>query len=110
MEIDWVEVKNPKNEKRIKKELEKEFWINLVHEYPHIITPLHAAKIQKIINVDGLIEAFTSNIWIQKQKDGWIYVKTIKTGRECNVNEEIEYLELDIGNKWKDKALFKRNI
>lgn len=107
-EGEWIQVKNVKLDKRLKKEEEAKRWANLVHDYPHIITPIRAGKIQSSIKVVGLVEKFSTGEWVDLQKDGWVYNKTIKGGKDITIEKDA-YLLLDIGNKWGDKALFFKN-
>ncbi len=102
---EWIQVKNVKLDKRLKKEEESKRWEILARDYPHIITPVRAGKIQLSIKVVGLVEKFSTEEWIDLQRNGWVYNKTIKSGKDVTV-EQKDYLLLDIGNKWGDKALF----
>lgn len=112
MEDGWVTIKNIKLEKKHKRDTERLYWIELINAHPHIITPARAIKIQASIRVDGLAEMFLNEEWINYQKQGWVYVKTIKYPFEPELlyEEGVEYKLLDVNNKWGDKSLFKRNL
>ena len=103
-----------KNEKslKIQAKIEKRLkWKNLFITCPHIITPQKAKYLQNELNIDYLENSFLSEGWINIQLDGWVYVKTIKSGKNLPILEktdEFEYMYVTINNKWLDKALFKR--
>ncbi len=103
---EWIQVKNVKNIKKDQKREENRRWKELTELYPHIITPTRAIKIQSAINVDGLAEFLCSNISVDTQKEGWIYSKTLKIGKNSMHDVMPLHLVLDIGNKWGDKVLF----
>lgn len=109
----WCKVTNKKSErKRIRykrQDEEKNRWINLQSECPHIMMPCRVQRIKRRLNIDLLDTRLMSEEWIDFQKDGWIYVKVLKPSDTVGIpesNKEAVYSALDLNNGWGDKVIF----
>jgi hypothetical protein len=111
MEDDWS---TPKVSKRTKlsqrRQAQKEVvsvWEKHVAECPHIITP------DKIpVGIDGLVDKFNSEEWINLQNNGWKFIRIIKPNDPTTlfIPDQYDsriYKELPINNKWNDRCLFE---
>lgn len=113
MEGEWKEVVNKKKVKkeereRIKKE-EIDKWDKLKSETPHIINSIQAVSIQEEENISGLAKALTSKEWIEHQRNGWKYYKTIAKEdyeEDKNLAPGEIYCVLPVKNKYSDLAIF----
>ena len=107
----WSTVGNKNREKLLKKKEHNLYWDNLLKECPHIVTPYRASRIEFKLNIRNLQEKLISKEWINHQKNGWRYVKTIKSQHlPDNFTKESgdsnhSFLPLD--NHWGDYAMFE---
>ena len=106
-EGEWKQQCNPKKRYNQKKKEKDLMWKSLSIEYPHIVTPQHAKKLQCALKVDYLEQHFLSDEWISLQKEGWAYVKTFKGSSDSYTLGEHERL-LPIVNRYGDYALFRK--
>jgi len=106
-EGEWKQQSNPKKRYNQKKKEKDLLWKSLAVEYPHIVTPQHAKKLQCALKVDYLEQHFLSDEWITLQKEGWVYVKTFKGGSDSYTLSEQEKL-MPVVNRYGDFALFRK--
>lgn len=103
---EWISVVDKKKQKKLK-------WKLLKQEYPHIIAPSRALRIQNKINIDNLYEKLMSDEWIDYQKEGWWYVKVLKPSDPSGIPENTDteiYSILTVDNGYDDKVLFVKYI
>ena len=114
MDGGWISVRNSKKERRRKRFQERlkeeERWSLLQKECPHIVTPTRARKLYKKLNIDKLDVMLLSDEWISYQKQGWKYIKTLKS-RDSKIPQlerrpGYEYSTLELNNGWGDLVLF----
>ncbi len=112
---EWTKVVNMKRQKqRIKcreQGVEKNKWDRLRREYPHIVLPNRAKRLQTKLNIDLLEQKLLSEEFINYQMTGWKYVKVLKPSdiiKELHPNDDgVTYSTLELNNGWGDQILFK---
>lgn len=89
---------------------EKERFLKLKEEIPHIMMPDHIRKIQQKLNIDELANRMLSDKWVEYQREGWVYDRVIKPDDPNSIPEDDgnEYDIKELGTKWGDIVLFKR--
>jgi len=113
---DWKTVTNTKRIKRDAKiqalKRKRVRWEAILKTCPHVVTPRRAERLRRRLNVDKLDTRLLSDEWIEHQKRGWEYVKTLKPGDPMTNpdDEDVEYSTLDLDNGWGDRVLFSRKI
>ena len=117
MMTEWTTVVNSRKLRRkVKLEarrLEREKWGAIIRACPHVIVPQRAERLQQRLNIDNLKDRLLSDEWINYQKQGWVYLKTVKSQRLAEDpipfdDETTEYSTLELNNGWGDRALFYR--
>lgn len=110
---DWIEVKNNKKSRRQERRnaqiQEEQKWTEILNNYPWIISPSRASRLRQILNIEGLDDKLLSPEWIDHQKNGWIYSKTIKPDDNIVILESEEQSILPVDNSYGDVVLFVRN-
>ena len=112
----WTKVVNQKRQKRkIKQkgiEEEKNKWELLKNEVPHVVLPIRAKRLQTKLNIDKLERRLLSDQFIEYQKQGWKYVKVLKSSDNGISNKippntrDFSYSVLGLDNGWGDAVLF----
>lgn len=89
---------------------EKERFLKLKEEIPHIMMPDHIRNIQQKLNIDELANRMLSVEWVEYQREGWVYDRVIKPDDPNSIPEDDgnEYDIKELGTKWGDIVLFKR--
>lgn len=114
---EWRPVVNIKRQKKRlrqkEQEAEKNKWEKLKNEYPHIVLPSRAKRLQEKLNIDELEKKLISDEFIEHQTKGWNYVKVMKpsdiTKGFPDGTENISYSSLKLNNGWGDCVLFKKS-
>ncbi len=112
---DWKMVVNTKKIKRDvriqARKRERTRWEAILKTWPHVVTPHRAERLRRRLNVDKLDTRLLSDEWIEHQKRGWKYVKTLKLRDPSEIPnvQGVEYSILDLDNTWGDKVLFSRS-
>jgi len=104
---EWTVVVNRKNRNRE----EKLRWKSFLSLYPHVVSPQRATSLEAKLRVKNLKFNLLSEEWVEYQKEGWEYVKIIKSQfiDELDLYENNErYSCLDLDNGWGDVVLFRR--
>lgn len=91
-----------------KDNIEKERFLKLKQEIPYIIMPGEARRMARDQNIAFLAERLLSDEYIEKQKEGWMFVKVIKPDSKDPIPDGDEYYLIEMDNKWGDVALFKK--
>ena len=104
MTPEWKTAVNSRNAKRIArrqaKRAERAEWDVILNKYPHIVPPRRAKRLYQILGIDKLDKKLISKEWIEYQKQGWVYVRALKSQRSETIPENT--------NGWGDRVLFSK--
>jgi hypothetical protein len=118
MADEWTKVVNPKNQRRRRKqkefEMEKNKWNSLENEYPYIVLPERARRLERKLNIDRLEARLLSDEFINYQKSGWRYIRVMKPkDMEGGIPPDTiseKFSSLPLNNGWGDYILFSKNL
>lgn len=111
---EWTTVVNTRKLKREAKfearKKEQEKWKAILEACPHVVLPSRARRLRQRLNITGLDQKLTSGEWIDHQKKGWMYFKTLKPRDYTPLQntELVEFSTLEVNNGWGDKVVFYR--
>lgn len=104
----WNKRVDPESIPDFANEDEKEKFMEIRKKSPHIMLPGAAKRMAITMRIDNFAEMFTSDEWVNYQRNGWKYVKVIKPDEgDFDIPDDgNEYDLLSLENKWGDYVLF----
>lgn len=105
MENDEWQTVAPKKKERVRRVV--------VDEAGNTIDRAQAHRLQRELDITGLAQSLLSPEITELCLDGWRYVKVLKgtdaaTEQRPQDTDGVQYLAIDVGNKWEDRILFTR--
>jgi len=83
-------------------------FLQLKIKCPHLMMPDEIHEMAQRMNVDGLVDKFRSEDWIEFQMRGWKFVKVVKPEHMNQIPNDPQYTTLSLDNGWGDVVLFKQ--